>query len=108
MIRNRIGTLKEQKWFSSLGNELRSLTGDKVTPLARDLAHLAEQVGTGNASPSQLSSLIDRQRDVEDALRDVVDRRTQFGDINQLIRRLKDILSAQQKIKSMPKELLND
>jgi hypothetical protein len=107
MERNVVGDLREQKWIGSLGDEVHDLGAERAAPLADQLGALAERVGAGNASPAKLAPLVDEGRAVERELRDLVDRMTQFGDLNQLIRQLGDILATQEKTKGYTKQLMD-
>ncbi|HNR98083.1 MAG TPA: hypothetical protein PKX48_01200 [Planctomycetota bacterium] len=106
MARNQVADLKEQKWVGSLGEELKSIAGEQSAPLGRDIGKLAEAAGAGNASPAALPALIDRQGEVKAALQDVIDRMTEYGDLNQLARQLRDLYEAEERVKAMTREML--
>ncbi|HAK94086.1 MAG TPA: hypothetical protein DCM87_03525 [Planctomycetes bacterium] len=106
MARNQVADLKEQKWVGSLGEELKAIAGEKVAPLGRDIGKLAEAAGAGNASPTALPALIDRQGEIKDALQDIIDRMTEYGDLNQLARQLRDLYEAEERVKAMTREML--
>ncbi len=106
MMRNRVADLKEQKWVGSLADELEALAGEKAAPLAQDIGKLAEAAGAGNASPTALPALADRQGEIKDALRDMIDRMTEYGDLNQLSRQLRDLHEAEERVKAMTRELI--
>ncbi len=106
MVRNLVGDLREQKWIGSLGEEVKALAEEKVTPLVEQVGALAEEVNAGSASPAKLPPLMAQQQDVEFELRDLVDRMAHYGDINQLIRQLQDILQDEEVIKESTRELM--
>jgi hypothetical protein len=106
MVRNMVGDLKEQKWVGSLGDEVKDIAESKVKPLADTVGVLAEKVESGSASPARLEPIIAEQREVEAALDDLVDRMTQFGDINQLVRQLQEILGVEEQVKQATKDLM--
>jgi hypothetical protein len=106
MVRNMVGDLKEQKWVGSLGEEARDLADAKVESLAEEIGALADRVNAGNASPAKLAPLIGRQREIAQELRDMVDRMTQFGDLNQLVRQLQEVLSSQVNAQNSTRELM--
>lgn len=108
MVRNAVGDLKDRRWIKNLADEVAGLVSDRVTPLIAELKSLVESAGAGNASPVALSGIQSAQQVIADKLEDLEDRMAQFGDLNLIIRRLKDILANEEEVRSMTKELLGD
>jgi len=106
MQRNAVGDLQEQKWIGSLADELQGLEQDKVTPLLEAMAKVSEQASAGGASPSAVKPLVARQEEIEKELRDIVDRMTQFNDINQLVQQLQEILQVEERVQRYTKQLM--
>jgi len=105
MVRNSVGDLKDRRWIKSLGDEVRNLVEERVEPLVVKTKSLIEKVGSGNASPATLPGILVQQNEIEEQLQDLEDRMAQFGDVNLIIRRLKDIISNEEEVKTLTKEL---
>ncbi len=108
MLNNMVGDLKDRRWIGALGEEIDGMADGLVAPLVDQLGSIVEKSASTGVSPDVLTEVMVAQGAIEKQLLDLVDRMTQFGDINLLIRRLQNILYHEEQINKLTRELMNE
>jgi hypothetical protein len=99
METNQVGNDKDKDWLSRVRDELGDLGDDRSKAIEETIAKLRDQAATAPQEPTELSPLVDKQRQVETELHSLSLRLSEFGDLNAVLQQWRDILRRQLEIR---------
>ncbi len=98
-VNNNVGDKKWRDWVQGVHNDLHTLAGEKARSIETALRDIKKAAEAEPQETRELQRVISRQMGLEDDLEMLILQLSEYGDINALIQRLRDIRRAQTELR---------
>ena len=108
MESNRVGEEKDKKWIEKMRDRIDELGKKESRGVEDSIQDLKRQSSESPQDPGALQPIRDRQRGIERELAKIADDLTEFGDINAILQRWRDILRREIEIRDRIHDRIRD
>ncbi len=107
-VNNDVGDERWRDWVKGVGNELNTLASEKAPEIETALREIKSAADRSPQKARELQRVLSRQIDLEDDIEMLVLQLSEYGDINALIQRLRDIRRAQTDLRDETRSVRED
>lgn len=107
-VNNEVGDESWRSWVRARQGDLTNLAQDKAAGIETALREVKEAADRAPQSPRELQRALSRQIDLENDLEMLILQLSEYGDINALIQRLRDIRRAQTDLRQNTRAIYDD
>lgn len=107
-VNNNVGDERWRDWVQGIESDLSKLAQEKAVAIETALREIKGAADRAPQDARELQRVLSRQIDLEDDIEMLVLRLSEYGDINALIQRLRDIRRAQTELRDNTRAVLED